>query len=245
MTNQKVALVTGANKGIGLAIAQNLAVTGVRVYVGARDQERGRAATQLVSSTGADARFVQLDVTNDASVNAAIAHIASDSGRLDILINNAGIALDSPFGGPTTTSVQSMITTFETNVYGVLRVTNAAVALLKQSGSGRIVNVSSETGSKGVWSDPTTPMAMFAPQVPAYSASKATLNMLTVAYAKELRADGVKVNSVSPGHIGTDLNRNMGPGTPEQGAKVIVPYALLDDDGPTGGFFGEHGSVAW
>ncbi len=247
MTTPCVALVTGANKGIGHAIAAHLAAEGIRVYVGARDADRGRSAVDAIVASGspADARFVLLDVTDDASVGAAIAHIEADSGRLDILVNNAGIALDPPVGGPTTTSVATVATTFETNVFGALRVTNAAVPLLKRSGHGRIVNVSSEVGSKGVWSDPTTPMAMFAPQVPAYSLSKAALNMLTVAYAKELKADGVKVNAVSPGHIGTDLNRNMGPGTPAQGAAVVVPYALLDDDGPTGGFFGEHGPVPW
>jgi NAD(P)-dependent dehydrogenase (short-subunit alcohol dehydrogenase family) len=244
MTTPRVALVTGANKGIGQAIAAHLAAKGIRVYVGARDAERGRRAVASISSVG-DARFVQLDVTDDASVTAAIAQIEADSGRLDILVNNAGIALDPPVGGPTTTAVSTVVTTFDTNVLGVLRVTNAAAPMLKRSGHGRIVNVSSEVGSKGVWSDPTTPMAMFAPQVPAYSVSKAALNMLTVAYAKELKGDGIKVNSVSPGHIGTDLNRNMGPGTPAQGAAVVVPYALLDDDGPTGGFFGEHGAVAW
>jgi NAD(P)-dependent dehydrogenase (short-subunit alcohol dehydrogenase family) len=245
MTTPLVALVTGANKGIGRAVAAQLAAEGVRVYLGSRDVARGRSAADEITAVGGDARVVQLDVTNDASVAAAIAHIEADSGALDILVNNAGIALDPPVGGPTTTAAATMMSTFDTNVLGVLRVTNAAAPLLRRSGRGRIVNVSSEVGSKSIWSDPTTPMAMFAPQVPAYAASKAALNMLTVAYAKELAADGVKVNSVSPGHIGTDLNRNMGPGTPAQGAAVIVPYALLGDDGPTGAFFGEHGPVAW
>lgn len=246
MTTRRVALVTGANKGIGRAIATQFASDGIRVYVGARDTARGQAAAgEIAAESGGDARFVRLDVTDDASVTSAIADIEADSGGLDILVNNAGIALDPPVGGPTTTAVSTVATTFDTNAFCVMRVTNAAAPLLKQSGRGRIVNVSSEVGSKGIWSDPTTPMAMFAPQVPAYSLSKAALNMLTVAYAKELKADGVKVNAVSPGHIGTDLNRNMGPGTPDQGAAVIVPYALLDDDGPTGGFFGEHGPVPW
>ena len=244
-TSRKVALVTGANKGIGKAIALRLGHEGATVFMGSRFADRGEAAAEELRSRGVDARCVQLDVTDPASVAAAASKIEADVGRLDILVNNAGIALEPPTALPSATSIDTLRATYETNVFGVVSVTNAFLPLLLRSPAGRIVNVSSEVGSNGVWSDKTTPMAMFAPQVPAYGTSKAALNALTVAYAHELRATSVKVNSVSPGHIGTDLNHNAGPGTPEQGAEVVVPYALLGDDGPTGGFFGEHGPVPW
>lgn len=242
--NQRTALVTGANKGIGKAITAQLLAEGFTVFMGARDAGRGKAAAAELSP-GGDARFVQLDVTNEESIAAAAAAISDVTDHLDVLVNNAGIAMEAPVGGPSKLSVEVLRNTYETNVFGVVAVTNAFLPLLERSEGGRVVNLSSETGSKGIWSDPTTPMSMFAPLVPGYSSSKAALNAITVAYAREHRDTPLKFNAVSPGHIGTDLNHNMGPGTPEQGAAVVVPYALLDADGPSGGFFGEAGPVPW
>jgi len=241
----RVALVTGANKGIGRAIASRLGREGITVFVGARDVGRGHVAADQMRAEGIDARFVQLDITDAASVDAAAEAVTADAGRLDILVNNAGIALEMPTSVPSTTTADTMRATYETNVFGLVTVTNAFLPLLLAAPAGRIVNLSSEVGSAAIWSDKTTPMAMFAPQVPAYGTSKAAINALTVAYAHELRSTPVKVNAVSPGHIGTDINHFAGPGTPEQGADVVVPYALLHADGPTGGFFGEHGPVPW
>ena len=246
MSDARVALVTGANKGIGKAIADALARSGLRVFLGARDVGRGsQAAAELVANGAGSVEFVQLDVTDQASVDAAAATIGGATGRLDVLVNNAGIAVEGPVGGPSSMAIETLTRTYETNVLGVARVTNAFLPLLLAGPAGRIVNLSSETGSKGIWSDPTTPMAMFAPLVPAYSSSKAALNSLTVAYAREFRDTTLKINAVSPGHIGTDLNGGMGPGTPADGAGVVLPYALLDADGPSGGFFGTTGRVPW
>lgn len=245
MGDSRVALVTGANKGIGRAIAEALSDCGVRVFVGSRDRSRGEQALSEMEAPGRRLELVEIDVTSPDSVAAAVRQIAELAGRLDILVNNAGIACEPPSSLPSTLTAEVIRATYETNVLGVVTVTNACLPLLRESPAGRIVNCSSETGSKSIWSDPHNPMSMFAPLVPAYSSSKAALNSLTVAYAKELKDTPIKVNAVSPGHIGTDLNGGAGPGTPAEGAAVVVPFALLDDNGPTGGFFGTHGPVPW
>ena len=238
----KVALVTGASKGIGKAIAASLAASGAKVMLSSRKQDQLEAAAAEMS--GETAVFAA-NVGDTAAARACVQATLDRFGGLDILVNNAGIACEPPSSLPSTLTAEVIRTTYETNVLGVVTVTNACLPLLRESPAGRIVNCSSETGSKSIWSDPHNPMSMYAPLVPAYSSSKAALNSLTVAYAKELKDTPIKVNAVSPGHIGTDLNGGAGPGTPAEGAAVVVPFALLDDNGPTGGFFGTHGPVPW
>ena len=245
---RRVALVTGANKGIGFEIARQLGLNhGVTVIVGARDQTRGSQATERLRKLGVIAHFVQLDVTDQESIEAAARKITQEfGGRLDILVNNAGVALD--FNPPSRTDLEKLKATFEVNVYGPLAVTKAMVALLKQSPAGRIVNVSSGLGSiaRNRGSDPkNSPYAAY--RIVGYNSSKAALNMQTVLFAGEFAAEDlpIKINSVAPGYTATDLNQHRGTQTVEQGASVPVRLALLPDVGPTGGFFDENGSVPW
>ena len=229
-----IALITGANKGIGLATARQLAQRGMTVILGARDLGRGEAAAATLD--GHDVSVVQLDVTSAASVEAAARMVEQDHGRIDVLVNNAGIAVFDGPGTPTETTMEALRATFETNVFGVVSVTNAFAPLLRKSEAGRIVNVSSELGSIGSMTDPASPMWPMA-SVP-YPASKAALNMVTAMYAKELAADGIKVNAANPGYCATDLNGNSGFRTADQGADVVVHLATLPDDGPTGTLWG-------
>jgi NAD(P)-dependent dehydrogenase (short-subunit alcohol dehydrogenase family) len=245
---RRVALITGATKGIGLEIARQLGMNhGVTVIVGARDQTRGSEATERLRKLGIDAHFVQLDVADQASIEAATRKIAQEfGGCLDILVNNAGVALDlSP---PSQTDLEKLKATFDVNVFGPLAVTKAMLGLLKQSPAGRIVNVSSGLGSitRTQNSDPkNSPYATY--RIVSYNSSKAALNMQTVLFAGEFAAEGlpIKINAVDPGYTATDLNQHRGTKTVEQGASVPVHLATLPDDGPTGGFFDENGEVPW
>jgi NAD(P)-dependent dehydrogenase (short-subunit alcohol dehydrogenase family) len=230
-----IALITGANKGIGFETARQLSARGMTVLAGARDVVLGRAATDTLRAEGAEARFVHLDVTDSASVLAAAAWIEAEYGRLDVLINNAGIAASG--GPPSATSLDGMRALFETNVFGVIAATNAMLPLLRRSSAGRIVNVSSEIGSVTLMSDPASPMWQMPPSVP-YPASKAALNMVTAMYARELRDTPVKVNAANPGYCATDLNGHSGFRSAAEGASVSEHLATLPDDGPTGAFWG-------
>ena len=221
------ALVTGANKGIGLEIVKQLLDRGMTVYLGARDPEKGGKAAADVG-----ARFVQLDVTDAASV----ARAAEGIDDLDVLVNNAGIT-----GGRMNTPGQADVATirevFDTNVFGVITVTEAFLPHLRRSAHGRIVNVSSTVGSlAGMLTDET-------PDSLAYRPSKTALNAVTVLYAKN--EPGLRVNAACPGYCATDLNGHRGPRTAAQGAGAAVALATLGDDGPTGGFHDEDGPVAW
>jgi NAD(P)-dependent dehydrogenase (short-subunit alcohol dehydrogenase family) len=244
----RVALITGANKGIGFEIARQLGMDhGVTVIVGARDQSRGLEATERLRKVGIDAHFVQLDVTDHESIEVAARKITQEfGGRLDILINNAGVAPDR--NPPSQTDLEKLKATFEVNVFGPLAVTKAMLGLLKQSPAGRIVNVSSGLGSltRTRNSDPKNSQYA-AYRLVAYNSSKAALNMQTVLFAGEFAAEGlpIKINSVDPGYTATDLNQHRGTRTVEQGALVPVRLATLPDDGPTGGFFDEDGPVPW
>ncbi|MGQ5264024.1 SDR family oxidoreductase [Micromonospora sp. ZYX-F-536] len=236
MTNM-IALITGANKGIGLATARQLGARGMTVLVGARDAERGQAAERELRDGGADARFVPLDVTDAESVAAAAKLVEQDHGRLDVLVNNAGIVLgDGQRALPSDTTVATLRRVFETNVFGVAAVTNAMLPLLRRAPAARIVNVSSEVGSITVMTDPAG--ALFALTSVPYPSSKAALNMLTAMYAKELRDTPIKVNAANPGYCATDFNGNSGFRTPEQGAEVSVHLATLPADGPSGLLWG-------
>ncbi|MEU9346739.1 SDR family oxidoreductase [Streptomyces sp. NPDC048278] len=231
-------LITGANKGIGYETARQLIAAGHTVYVGARDAERGRRAAEELG-----ARFVLLDVTDDASVEAAAKTVAADGG-LDVLINNAGIESRTPDNSvPTaeTVTADQMRTTFETNVFGVVRVLHAFLPLLQHSAAPVVVNVSSGLASLTALSDPDHP-AHFYPGI-AYPTSKTAVNMLTVQFAKAFPA--LRINSVEPGFTKTDLNGNTGTQTVEQGAEVIVRMAQIGPDGPTGGYFDVNGRLPW
>jgi NAD(P)-dependent dehydrogenase (short-subunit alcohol dehydrogenase family) len=240
----KIALITGANKGIGFEIARQLGAQGITILAGVRDQARGEAAVQQLRAETIDATAVHLDVTNQVTIDAAAAFIEQAYGKLDILVNNAGISVREGSTPPSELALEAVRTTFATNVFGVFAVTKAMLPLLRRSGAGRIVNLSSEVGSLSINSDSTS-FAAHLPPTLAYNASKTALNALTVFFARELQNTPIKVNSVSPGFVATDLNGHSGFLTPEQGAKVPVAFATLPVDGPTGGFFGEHGVIVW
>lgn len=254
MGDKSVVLITGANKGIGLQIAKDLAARGLTVLVGSRNLENGQKAAKSIEG---DARAIQLDVTDPASIDAAAKRIRQEFGRLDVLVNNAGIAharLPEGFGPGTplreiartgrlsVASLDEVHAVFETNVFGVIAVTQAMLPLLREAPAARIVNVSSRGGSLTLNSDPANEhRAMFG----AYSASKAALNAVTVAFAADLEADGIKVNSVSPGFTATDLNFFQGTRDVEQAAKRPVRLALIGPDGPTSTFSDDDGAIPW
>ena len=237
----RVAVVTGANKGIGLEIARQLGREGITVFLGARDALRGRAAAEKLRAEGVDARPLPLDVTDDASVSAAAASLEQSEGRLDILVNNAGIAIDD--GPPSRVSLDAVRRTYETNVFGVIRTTQALLPLLRRSDAGRIVNLSSGLGSLTRNSDPTWDYASV--KFLAYNSSKTAVNAITVQFAYELRTTPIKVNAADPGYVATDMNRNQGVRSVEQGAATPVRLALLPADGPTGGYFNDDGPLPW
>ena len=241
MTEPKVALITGANKGIGKEIARQLGNQGLIALIGARDAGRGMEAANELKQEGIDARAVLLDVTDADSIAALSAQIEREFGRLDVLINNAGIAPE--VGATSATDVDMLRKTYETNVFGVVAVTRALLPLLKKSEEGRIVNLSSGLGSLAQNSDPNWMYAFAKPL--AYNSSKAALNMVTVIFAAELKDTGIKVNAADPGFTATDLNNHQGTRSVEQGAIAAVRLATLPADGPTGGYFDEDGPVPW
>jgi NAD(P)-dependent dehydrogenase (short-subunit alcohol dehydrogenase family) len=240
--NKKIALVTGANKGIGRAIAARLAKTGMTVLLGARNATAGEEAAAQLRKENLDVQFLELDLVQLATIEAAAASIASRFGHLDILVNNAAI-LDSGDGPPGTANLDSVKRTLDTNFHGTLAVTQGMLPLLRKAEQARIVNLSSGLGSLEMNSDPKWGFADF--KLIGYCASKAALNMMTVQLAFELRDTGIKVNAVSPGYVDTDMNQHRGTRTVEEGAEEPVRLALLPADGPTGGFFGDGGIYPW
>ena len=237
----KVALVTGANKGIGLEIARRLAQKGSTVLIGARNAQRGEEAVQTLKNEGLDARFVLLDITNQKSVDDAAKTVETDFGKLDILVNNAGIAVDA--NPVSETDMDVLRRTFDTNFFGMFAVTKAFLPLVKKAEAGRIVNMSSGLGSLTQMSDPESPYYAVNPF--AYNTSKTAVNALTVLLAKELKDTPIKVNAADPGYVATDLNGHSGPRTVEEGATAPVRLATLPAGGPTGGYFDENGTVPW
>jgi len=237
-----IALVTGANKGIGKEISRQLSAKGVLVLMAARDRERGESAVAELSAQGLPVEFTEMDVTSQGSVDKAAAEVERRHGRLDILVNNAGVALDWFPGSEL--SVEAFRQTFEVNVFGVFRVTKALLPLLKKSKHGRIVNMSSGLGSLSLNADPRSSLRI-RNMLLAYCSSKAALNMLTVQFANELKDVGIKVNAANPGFTATDMNQHRGVRTVAQGAAAPVRLALLPDDGPTGGAFSDEGPVPW
>jgi NAD(P)-dependent dehydrogenase (short-subunit alcohol dehydrogenase family) len=242
MKEQKIALVTGANKGIGLDIARQLGQAGVTVLVGARDAGRGAAAAATLRGEGIDACFVQLDVTDTASIAQAAAAIGTRHGRLDILVNNAGIN-DAGDGPPATASIEATRHVFDTNFFGPLAVTQALLPLLKNAPAARIVNMSSSLGSMAVNGDQASPYYGVRPI--GYNASKAALNMLTVQLAEDLHGSGMVVNAACPGYVSTDLNGHTGYLSTEEAAQTPVRLALLPDQQVTGKFISAAGVVPW
>jgi NAD(P)-dependent dehydrogenase (short-subunit alcohol dehydrogenase family) len=242
-SNQKIALVTGANKGIGYEIAAGLGALGWRVGVGARDDGRRESAVEKLRAADVDAFGVPLDVTDDTSVTAAVRLIEQQAGRLDVLVNNAGITGGMP-QEPTRVAAEQIRAVVETNVIGVVRVTNALLPLLRGSASPRIVNMSSGVGSLARQSA-TSDALSTGPISAAYAPSKTFLNAVTVQYAKELRGTGILVNLGCPGFVATDLNGFRGVRTPEQGAAIAIRLATLPDDGPSGGYFEDAGAIPW
>jgi NAD(P)-dependent dehydrogenase (short-subunit alcohol dehydrogenase family) len=243
MSGERIALVTGANKGIGRAVAEGLAELGTTVLVGARDPRRGAEAAAKIEGASA----IHLDVTDPAVVAAAAENIAARFGRLDILVNNAGIGGDLMAQAPGTARLDGIREVFETNLYGVVTVTEAMLSLLRRSAEARIVNVSSGTSSMG-WTTDATHYLSRMPASLGYPVSKAALNMLTVQYAKALAADGILVNAIAPGACDTDFVKGLPlqvSRTAAEGAAVVVRLATSGRECPTGGFFDDGGRVPW
>lgn len=239
-TKKRTALVTGANKGIGYEIAAGLARRGFSVGVGARDTTRREEAVEKLRADGLDVFALPLDVTDDASVAAAAA-LLEERGGLDVLVNNAAITGGMP-QEPTGVSAEQVLAVVDTNVVGVIRVTNAMLPMLRRASSPRVVNVSSTVGSLGLQ---TAQAEAVGPISAAYSPTKTYLNAITVQYAKELAGTGVLVNAGCPGYVATDLNGHRGTRTPEQGAAIFLELATLPDDGPSGTFRDETGILPW
>ena len=237
-----IVLVTGANKGIGNEVARQLGAEGATVLLGARDRQRGAAAARQLVGEGITALHVLLDVTDQQSVDEAARWIDGEYGRLDVLVNNAGILLEQG-EQPSELTADLMRRTYETNVFGVVTVTNAMLPLLRRAKAGRIVNLSSSLGSLKLVATPGTIYAQW--PIMAYVSSKTALNALTVKYANELRDTPIKVNSACPGYVATDLTGNNGARSPKEAAEVVVRLATLGADGPTAGFFDADGPVPW
>ncbi len=250
MSENRVALITGANKGIGLQIAKDLGGHGFTVLVGSRKLENGEKAA---ASIGERAHALQLDVTDSSSIAAAAEHVRKEFGRLDVLVNNAGIVGEFSegtsfedrlkFNVPSQAPLDYIRSVYETNVFGVIVVTQAMLPLLREAPAGRIVNVGSSSGSLTLNANPEFQYrTVFGA---AYSPSKAALSATTLAFAIELEKTNIKVNVVCPGFVATDLNAHRGYRTVEQGAKQAVKMALIGPDGPTGTFTDEDGTVPW
>jgi NAD(P)-dependent dehydrogenase (short-subunit alcohol dehydrogenase family) len=244
----KSALVTGANKSIGFEVARQLSQKGIYVYLGSRNLENGIEAVNKLKAEGLNnVEAIQLDITNDESVKNARAEIGKKTQVLDILINNAGIYGGYPQEALNTT-IDQFKATYDSNVYGVVRVTQAFIDLLKKSSEPRIVNVSSSQGSITLHSDPTYKYYDY--KAAAYLSSKSAMNMYTVILAYELKDSNFKINAVCPGYTKTDFNGHRGPGSVEDAGKRILKYALIDKNGPTGKFFSEEnnpdtGEIPW
>jgi NAD(P)-dependent dehydrogenase (short-subunit alcohol dehydrogenase family) len=233
-TYQKIALVTGATRGIGLETCRQLAQAGVRVLLAGRSLASATQAADVLRAEGLTVDPLALDVTDPQSIAAGVAHVRESHGRLDILVNNAGVLLDGLDRKPSEQSLKVWRETFDTNVFGVVAVTQAFLPLLKAAASGRIVNLSSQLGSFGLHTDPSSPIYDF--KIPAYDASKSVVNAWTVHLAHELKGTHVKVNAVHPGYVMTDMNGGHGELSVADGAKSTILMSLLDEGEPSGTF---------
>jgi len=240
----KVALITGANKGLGFEMARQLSQQKVTVVLAARDQAKGEEAAEKLRQQGLDVRFVKLDVTNKEDYPEVVAYLEKNFGKLDILINNAGISADGLAAtSVSATTEQSLRETFETNFFAPIALTQALLPLLKKSEAGRIVNMSSILGSQTLHADPSSPIYDF--KALSYDASKAALNSFTIHLAHELKGTKIKVNSAHPGWVKTDMGTDAAPMEIPEGAKTGVALALLNEGGPSGGFFHLDQVLPW
>ena len=242
---KKVALITGANKGIGFETARQLGKMGYAVLLGSRDALKGEVAARQLRHEGLDARVVKLDVTRQGDIDATVKLVEKEFGKLDVLVNNAGAMLEKGWTTNTTseTKLENLRATFEANVFAVVALTTALLPALKKAAAARIVNVSSILGSVSLQATPGSPT--YATKLFAYNSSKAALNMFTIHLAHELRKTKIKVNSAHPGWVKTDMGGSGAPMSPTDGAKTEVQLATLPDDGPTGGFFHAGEAIAW
>lgn len=242
-TVSKIALVTGANRGIGFEAARQLAQQDYTVWLGARDLAKGEAAVETLRTESLDVYAVQLDTTDAESIGQAVQTLEQAAGKLDVLINNAAVFLD--WGIPASQTPMALLRqTFDANFFGVWATTQAFLPLLQKSDAGRIVNVSSTAAAHAVVSDPDS--AYDWNRVPAYQASKVALNAVTNQFARELRESSIKVNSVCPGYVNSGApGTEYAPKSVQEGAHILVKMATLPADGPTGGWFDDDGPVAW
>jgi NAD(P)-dependent dehydrogenase (short-subunit alcohol dehydrogenase family) len=240
--NKRVALVTGANRGIGYAISRRLGEQNITVIMGARDPNKGTEACSRLQGKGLDVHFELLDVTDERSIKTAIESVRTHFGRLDILVNNAGIMIDGEEDA-LNVDQETIQETMQTNVMGPLMLCQCCIPLMQAGGYGRIVNMASGLGSLTEMADRGSEYAGL--RSPAYRLSKAGLNCITTLLAKEVRDDNILVNSASPGWVRTDMGGDQAPLTPEQGADTPVWLATLPNGGPTGGFYRERTLIPW
>ena len=238
MSKGKIALITGANKGIGFATARELGARGATVFLGSRDPKRGQEATRALSAENMDVHFVGLDVTRQESIDAAYAQVKREVGRLDVLINNAGINVDSAAQN----TLDGLRKTYDTNVFGPFAVTSAFLPLLVEGRPSIVANISSGLGS---FSRVSNPSSSTRPPYLSYGSSKTALNAITVYWAGELKKLGITIFCIAPGFTRTDLNKNTGTQPPEKPARLIARLVMESDESRSGGFFDENGSVPW
>jgi NAD(P)-dependent dehydrogenase (short-subunit alcohol dehydrogenase family) len=243
MNNKKVALVTGANKGIGLETVRQLAQQNITVLLGARDLSKGKTAAAELVKEGLDVRAFEIDVNNSTSIAKAVSQVDRDFGRLDILINNAGVLVDDYGKKVSEQSLDTWRTTFATNVFGLIETTQAFLPLLRLSSAGRIVNVSSILGSITYHATPGSPVYDF--KVPAYNVSKAAVNAYTVQLAYELKDSKIKVNAAHPGWVKTELGGEGATMEIPDGAKTSVALATIGADGPNGAYIHMGEPIPW
>jgi NAD(P)-dependent dehydrogenase (short-subunit alcohol dehydrogenase family) len=245
MSEKKVALISGANKGLGLETAKQLGKLGYHILLGSRDPLKGEVAARLLREEKIDVRVVKLDVNKQTDIDAVTALVEKDFGKLDVLVNNAGVMIEKGWTKNTTseTTLENLRATFEANLFAVFALTKALLPALKTSEAGRIVNVSSILGSVSMQAKVGSPT--YSTKLFAYNASKAALNVLTISLAHELRKTKIKVNSAHPGWVKTDLGGDAAPMNVVEGAKTEVELATLGEDGPTGGFFHLGKEIAW
>lgn len=241
----KIALVTGGNKGIGFETVRQLAGQNIKVLLGARNETEGKNAEETLRGESLDVTFIKLDISNSQDIENAKTYIEKEFGQLDILINNAAVFLDSAWFGNNVESVpmKTLRDTFDINYFGTVELTQALLPLIKKSDAGRIVNISSVSGSFGVHLDENHWLYQLKPY--AYSASKTALNQFTVFLANALKQTNIKVNAANPGWVQTSIGSDQAPLTPEEGAKTGVALAILDNNGPTGTFSQAGESLSW
>ena len=243
MSTRKIALITGANKGIGLETARQLAKGGITVLAGARDEVKARQAAAELTKEGLDVEGIVIDVNDEGSIQTAAAQIERDYGRLDILVNNAGVMLDDREKKPSEQSLEAWRNTFETNLFGLIATTQALLPLLRKSAAGRIVNLSSILASNTLHATPGSPI--YDAKTPAYDASKTAVNAYTVHLAWELKDTPIKVNAAHPGWVKTEMGGEGAMMEIEEGAKTSVALATLGPDGPNGGFLHMGETLPW